>query len=80
VLHYVTRAEAGGQGIAVVRARLETLQDYLMATGLGAGHTVWEVEELDWSASHPANAQFYQANLPWVAGSLTAHCLVGEAP
>lgn len=76
-LSYVCRFSAA-QGLTQVRTRLETLQDYLTTTGVGTVATVLEVTGFDWSAGHPANQLFLQANLPYVAGSLTAALVAGE--
>jgi len=77
-IHRVQKLNSAGLGAAAIRSNLEALQDYLDTTGLSDGSAVWEVSELDWSAEHPANARFLDADLPWIAGSLVVACLVGE--
>jgi hypothetical protein len=77
-IHRVQKLDSSGFGAAAIRSSLEALQDYLDTTGLSDGSAVWEVSELDWSAEHPANARFLDADLPWIAGSLVVACLVGE--
>ena len=72
------KLSTAGAGGGAIRSNLETMQDYLEGTGLSDGSAVWEVSELDWSAEHPANARFLEANVPWIAGSLVVACLVGE--
>lgn len=78
VIHRCQKLGPDGAGAAAIRAGLETLQDYLEGTGLSDGSNVWEVEEIDFSAEHPANQRFLDAGIPWIAGSLTVLCLVGE--
>lgn len=80
-LHYITRVEEGGaiSGEATVRDRLEAMEDYLQATGLGNSYPVMEGATFTLPPRHSANQAFLDANLPWVAGSVTVTVWVGES-
>jgi len=80
-LHYMTRLEEGGSvaGEATLRTRLEAMEDYLQATGLGTGYPVMEGTTFTLPDRHPANLIFRSASLPWLAGAVTVTVWVGES-
>ena len=62
--YYVT-AQVGSS--SAIRAKLEAMRDYLIATGLAAGQVI-DVYELNYSESLRPNQHFIDANRPHRAG------------
>jgi hypothetical protein len=78
-LHLFTPIGIAGAGQIALRTQLEAMETYLLATGLGNSYSVQAVTAFTLPPRHPANELFLQGNLPWVAGSVTARCWVGES-
>ena len=78
-VHYVAQMEgAGGDTAAFIEQKVSDLQDYLLENALP--FTLYADMTVDVSEGNPINVVMLQADMPYLAGSLTFRCLTGFIP